>query len=124
MGGGIAPCESDIEPNDAVVACVIEAAAAGEAFHFGYILNDGGQHAIYDDHYLAADAPMRVRRYEPNDHTGNVSGTLRAEPSFEACQGLGGIEGWDCISAALSTEVLDECFSEYLDSGYGLLPSP
>lgn len=108
-GGTTPECDEELAANEAVVDCVLGAAADDEAFHFQRQVDPGEIAATYSNYWVKPGSPLYAFFEYFNDLIDDYYSSIREEPSFEACQGLSGESGWECIRSAVDQETIAEC---------------
>jgi hypothetical protein len=106
-------CEAYLAEEAALADCVLQSAAAGDAFHFARHVDPGYVYADYDDYWARPGQPLNVIREVFVDLCDDFFAEVRDMPTFEDCTGLAGPDAWACIDAAVTDAPVTNTCAEW-----------
>jgi hypothetical protein len=93
----------DVEANEAVVQCILDAVEAAQPFQFQHDINYGRPSNCSNRYSAFPDGELHVIASEQEDLCFSDVTSIKSGFDLSACAGTSGAEGWDCIEAAIAS---------------------
>lgn len=103
------------EANAMVVQCILDAEAAGQAFHFGHDVNPGDSHSCSYQYAATTDGMLQILSSSFADLAITDVASIKSSFELTSCQGMVGAQGWVCIEDAIDSATTEgTCWEAYV----------